>query len=139
MTITSCFGKLFTLIINERLLEFLNHKKTINVCQIGFRKGYRIAADHVFVLNTIINSYFRKGKKVYACFVDFSKAFDTVWRKGLLYKLMLNGLSYKFIKLIENMYQGIKCSVKLSNGTVLLHSLIPMLAFFKGVILVRCY
>ena len=30
---------------------------------------------------------------------------------------MLNGLSYKFIKLIESMYQGIKCSVKLSNGT----------------------
>ena len=30
---------------------------------------------------------------------------------------MLNGLSCKFIKLIENMYQGIKCSVKLSNGT----------------------
>ena len=99
ITITNCFGKIFTLIINERLLEFLNHKKkqqkTINVCQIGFRRGYRIA-DHVFVLNTIINSYFRKGKKGYACFVDFSKAFDTVWRKGLLYKLMLNGLSYKF-------------------------------------------
>ena len=87
-----------------------------NVCQIGFRKGYR-TADHVFVPNTIINSYFKKGKNVYACFVDFSKAFDTVWRKGLLYKLILNGLSYKFIKLIESMYQGIKCSVKLSNGT----------------------
>ena len=54
---------------------------------------------------------------MYACFVDFSIAFDTVWRKGLLYKLMLNGLSYKFINLIENMYQEIKCSVKLSNGT----------------------
>ena len=54
---------------------------------------------------------------MYACFVDFSKAFDTVWRKGLLYKLILNGLSYKFIKVIENMYKEIKCSVKLSNGT----------------------
>ena len=97
-------------------LNFSIIKKTINVCQIGFRKGYR-TADHVFVLNTIINSYFKKGKNVYACFVDFSKAFDTVWRKGLLYKLMLNGLGYKFIKLIESMYQGIKCSVKLSNGT----------------------
>ena len=30
---------------------------------------------------------------------------------------MLNGLRYKVIKLIESMYQGIKCSVKLSNGT----------------------
>ena len=55
---------------------------------------------------------------MYACFVDFSKAFDTIWRKALFHKLyILNGLSYKFIKLIENMYQGIRCSVKLSNGT----------------------
>ena len=66
ITITSCVGKLFTLIINERLLM------TINVCQIGFRKGYR-TADHVFVLNTIINSYFKRGKKVHACFVESSK------------------------------------------------------------------
>ena len=49
----NCFGKLFTLIINERLLELLNHKRTINACQIGFRKGYK-TADHVFVRNTII-------------------------------------------------------------------------------------
>ena len=27
ITITSCFGKIFTLITNERLLEFLNHKR----------------------------------------------------------------------------------------------------------------
>ena len=88
---------------------------TNNVCQIGFRKGYR-TADHIFVLNTIINSYFKKGKKVYACFVESSKAFGTIWRKRLLYKLKLNGISYKFIKLIENMYEVCKCSVNLSNG-----------------------
>ena len=36
----------------------------------------------------MINSYTRKGKKIYACFVDFSKAYDSVWRDGLLYKFI---------------------------------------------------
>ena len=41
---------------------------------------------------------------VYACFVDFSKAYDSVSRHGLLYKLIVNGLSFKFVSLISSMY-----------------------------------
>ena len=62
---------------------------------------------------------------MYACFVDFSKALDTVWRKGLLYKLMLHGLSYKFIKLIESMYQGIKTSFNYCSSGSGQNSVIP--------------
>jgi hypothetical protein len=40
-------------------------------------------ADHIFTLKSIINSYKSKKKKVFACFIDLKKAFDTVWRKGL--------------------------------------------------------
>ena len=98
-----------------RLIKFLDIENTLSSFQIGFRRGYR-TSDHVSVLNTIINSYFSKGKKVYACFVDFSKAYDSVWRKGLLYKLILNGLSFQFISLIDSMYSELKATVKLSNG-----------------------
>ena len=115
ISVSSCLGKLFTLVINERLIKFLDIENTLSSFQIGFRRGYR-TSDHVFVLNTIINSYFSKGKKAYACFVDFSKAYDSVWRKGLLYKLILNGLSFQFISLIDSMYSELKAAVKLSNG-----------------------
>ena len=104
-----------TLVTNERLIKFLDIENTLSSFQIGFRRGYR-TSDHVFVLNTIINSYFSKGKKVYVCFVDFSKAYDSVWRKGLLYELILNGLSIQFISLIDAMYSELKGAVKLSNG-----------------------
>ena len=40
-------------------------------------------------------------KKIYACFVDFRKAFDSVWRTGLFYKLIKNNMSMNFIKLIH--------------------------------------
>ena len=94
---------------------FIESNNLIKPHQIGFRQGYR-TADHVFVLETILNSYFKEGKRVYACFVDFSKAYDTVWRNGLLYKLIKNGLSHKFISLIKSMYKDIKMAVKLPGG-----------------------
>ena len=62
ISVCSCLGKLLTLVINERLLEFLEEKNILSSKQIGFRRKYR-TADHIFVLNTILNSYFSKRKK----------------------------------------------------------------------------
>ena len=115
IAITSCMGKLFTLILNDRLTSFSEERNILKPNQIGFRKGYR-TSDHVFVLNSMINSYIRKGKKIYGCFVDFSKAYDSVWRDGLFYKLMKNKLSFQFISMIKSMYNDLNLSVKLTAG-----------------------
>ena len=40
----------------------------------------------------------------------------TLWQVGLLYKLILNGVSAKFIHLIKSMYEDLQLSVKLSDG-----------------------
>ena len=77
ITVYSCLGKFFTLIINDRLTKYLDEHKIIHNNQIGFRKGYR-TSDHVFVP---------------ACFVDFQKAYNTIWINGLFYKLMKYGFS----------------------------------------------
>ena len=43
-------------------------------------------ADHVLTVGTLIDKYVHcHQEKVYACFVDFRKAFDSVWHDGLLY------------------------------------------------------
>ena len=81
------------------------------------RLGLVRTSDHIFVLNTLLNSYFANGKPVYSCFVDFSKACDSVWRDGLVYKLILRKFSYRFISLILVMYHGLTPAVELSNGT----------------------
>ena len=62
ITISSCSGKLFTLVINERLIEFLDARNILSHYQIGFRRGYTTVC-HVFMLDTILNSYFSKGQK----------------------------------------------------------------------------
>jgi hypothetical protein len=56
-----------------------------------------------------------KKKKLYWAFIDFAKAFDSVWRKGLWHKLLGNKINGKMYKVIFNMYSGIKSRV-LYNG-----------------------
>jgi len=78
-------------------------------------KGRR-TTDHMFVLKTLIDKYVeRNSKPLYACFVDFKSAFDTVWHQGLLYKLKAAGVGTKFYNIIQNMYSKTEVCVKIDN------------------------
>jgi hypothetical protein len=79
-------GKLFGSIMNNRLLNFANKQKLIHPTQIGFMPGNR-TADHILTLKTLHDKYVKhENEKIYACFVDFRKAFDSVWHQGLFYQ-----------------------------------------------------
>ena len=101
--------------MNTRLNEFLEENNVINKCQIGFRKHHR-TADHLLVLKTLIDFYKSHRKPIFACFIDFKKAYDSVWRKGLLFKLISCGCSKTFLRFISNMYSSVNYSVKLKDG-----------------------
>ena len=55
--------------------------------------------------------------KVFSCFVDFKKAFDSIWHEGLLYKLMESGVGGKTYDIIKSMYTNNKCAVKIGKKT----------------------
>ena len=116
ITLLSCLGKLFTSIINERLRIFCENNKVVHENQAGFRSNYS-TIDHVFSLKSLIDLFFVKRQKLYCAFIDYKKAFDTVWRKGLWYKLDKEGISKstKVYQIITSMYKNIKSCV-LSNG-----------------------
>jgi hypothetical protein len=83
LALGSTLSKLFCVVLKNGLEQFVSNYKIIPENQIGFRKGYR-TADHILTLKTLPDKYLNKaGKKVFACFVDFKKAYDTVWRNGL--------------------------------------------------------
>ena len=76
----SCLGKLFRSILNQRLLEHIMSLNTLHLhkSQIGFLPNNR-TADNVFAPRTLIDKYVHNHKeKMYACFVGFRKAFDSV-------------------------------------------------------------
>ena len=115
ITINSCLSKLFTYMLNERLTSVCGRKEIMHYNQVGFRKGFR-TADQVFTLKTLIDQAFANGEKLYTCFVDFSKAYDTVWREGLFHKLLNYGISTKFVKLLKDMYSRLQACIHLSSG-----------------------
>ena len=83
--------------------------------QIRFRPGYR-TTDHIYAIKTILDKYlFKKKQKVYACFVDFSKAFDMVRRSGLFKKLLDLGIGGNFYKVIKHVHSNSKFVVKKDN------------------------
>jgi hypothetical protein len=82
ITIVSCFGKLFTSVLNNRLNKFSDQYHVILENQGGFRKGYS-TNDNLFIFHILIHNMKKKKKKLYCAFIDFAKAFDTVWRNGL--------------------------------------------------------
>ena len=53
---------------------------------------------------------------LYCCFVDFQKAFYSVWYNGLLYKLFDNKIGGKFYNFIADMYSRSKCVIKIGNN-----------------------
>ena len=65
--------------------------------QIGFMTGYR-TTDHIFVLQFLIDNYVKRHKKdIFAAFIDFSRAFDRIWRDVLVFKLLQRGVSSRII------------------------------------------
>ena len=110
ITIVSCFAKLFTSILNERLQRFSDEINLIQENQAGFRKGYS-TIDNIFVLHALISLTNLSKKKLYCIFIDFEKAFDKVWRNGLWGKMLHNNISGKMYTVIYNMYQGIKSKI----------------------------
>ena len=111
ITASSCLGKLFNTVLNNRLNKFLDENNIISWEQAGFSKGQR-AADHILLLKSLIDMYKTKKKHLYACFIDLSSAFDNVWHSGLYYKLSSSGLSGKFVTLLKSMYSQLQCCIK---------------------------
>ena len=116
ITILSCFGKLFTSILLKRLNHYSEQFSVLNESQCGFRKGYS-TVDNIFVLHSFFELIKLKKKKLFATFVDFEKAFDTVWRDALWSKLLINNINGKMYNVIYNMYQNIKSRI-VYNGKV---------------------
>ena len=100
IAINSSIGKVFNIILCNRLDKLLLDNKIIHENQIGFSKKAR-TSDHIFVLKCLIDKYLNYGnKKVFACFVDFRKAFDKVIHTGIMLKLLNCNIDSYFCRIL---------------------------------------
>ena len=110
ITLNSCLGKLFCTILSQRFNPLLEEQQIFCKEQAGFRKNSR-TTDQIFILRNIVKHYISQNKYLYTCFVDFSKAFDSIWRKALIEKLSKLGIKGKFLDIIKSIYNSTSNSI----------------------------
>ena len=91
ISLTSCMSKVAERMINNRLYCWLENKQLLTDTQAGFRRGCR-AEDQLFRLVQSTLQGFKEGKHTFGVFVDLQQAYDKVWRKGLLVKMLRMGI-----------------------------------------------
>src|SRR6476469_9406671 len=83
--------------------------------QAGFR-AQRNTTEQIFVLRQVVEKYTEMNKNLFVGYIDFRKAFDSIWRRGL-WRVMRNlGFAEKLVKNLENMYEGMYSAVRSSGG-----------------------
>jgi hypothetical protein len=78
--------------LQERLRSVLEENRSEE--QGGFRKD-RSTIRQILMLGLIAEEMQNKSRNLYHCFIDFQKAFDTVWHEGLWCSLVSMGVSDK--------------------------------------------
>lgn len=116
ISLLSVIGKIFTKIINERLVQWAIDNDECHEEQAGYKRGYS-TVDQIFNLQALGQKYLsRKGGRFYAMYVDFSKAFDRIPHKMLLYQMLKRGMHGQIIKVIRSMYSQLKSCIRLDNN-----------------------
>ena len=64
-------------ILSTRLCKFSDANNVIKENQTDSRKGYGMC-DHIFLVESLIDIYFSKFKKLYCAFVHYEKAFPSI-------------------------------------------------------------
>lgn len=105
--------KTFLKVIHERIYPKL--EEHIGETQFGFRKGLG-TREALFSLNVLIQRARDVNCDVFACFIDFEKAFDRVNHRKLLETLRQSGLDDKDIRIISNLYWKQKARVRVENA-----------------------
>ena len=99
--ITAYIGKLLETIITNRIEYLLLQIRLTDPHQEGF-SAKRNTIRYLSRLNLDIQADREENLTTFGLFVDFEKAFDSVWKKGLMVKLNKLGIQGKVAKLINN-------------------------------------
>ena len=113
--LSSIFSKKFTRILNVRLQKWVDDNKLISEEQAGFHRGYS-TVDNAFILNSFVQKYLGKRRKVYVAFIDYRKAFYSVNRSVLWKLLCKNGIIGKMLVIFQGIYEDVRCNVRCDKG-----------------------
>ena len=113
ITLLSIVGKIFARVLLNRLVP-ITAEDHLPETQCGF-KANRGNADIVFVLRKVQENCREQNNRLYVTFVDLTKAFDTVSRKGLWLIMERLGFPPKFLSMVIQLHKDQHGQVRLNS------------------------
>jgi len=114
IAILPTISKISDIYFAELLDNFLDMKKVIIKEQYGYRRNQG-APDLLEQFCDTVNGALNNHLHVLVCFVDFSKAFDSINHTKLLDVLDDMGIRGSVMEWLRNYLNGRKCTVKVAN------------------------
>ncbi|CAF4074483.1 unnamed protein product [Adineta steineri] len=112
ISLLSVISKLFSRIILNRIQQLIDNQ--LLEAQSGFRPN-RSTIDHIFILKMIMERRKEFNKPLFLCFIDITKAYDSV-NRNLLWKVCRKyGISEKLVNLLKMLYKNSKAKVRIEG------------------------
>ena len=83
--------------------------------QAGGTRG-RAITDHLLALKEVINIAKTQRKKIYATFLDVTKAYDKAWINAIMYVMHKRGLNSKIWSTIKKLNENLTATVQTKYG-----------------------
>jgi hypothetical protein len=109
------FSKLYATVIHRKLSSDLEQRHLGARGHAGFRPAHQ-TIDHIFTLHVVMEEAQHHSSKVYYCFVDFQKAFDSIPREALLQRLKDIGISVTLLTAIMHLYESVLGRLHTTHG-----------------------
>ena len=118
ISLTSCMAKTMERMVANRLSHLAEVNGWLHPSQAGFRKGRSCEDQITRVVQRISDGFNAKRmQRSVLVLLDFSKAYDTVWRERLLLTMAEKGVPIHMIRWLRSFLSNREARVRL-NGTL---------------------
>ena len=119
ISLTSCLMKILERMFCVRLYDMAEQQQWFSKLQAGFRKS-RGVEDQIIRLTQRISDGFERKEKSLMVLLDFSKAYDTIWRQRLILTLLRRNVPTIYVqwltKYLENRQAKVRFNGMLSRS-----------------------
>ena len=119
ISLTSCVVKVIERMHAERIYHLAEKNEWIADIQAGFRKGHSCTDQIIRVCQGIEDGFQQKPTfhRSVLVLLDYSKAYDTVWRERLLLSMADKGVPLRAIRWIHGFLRNRQARVRLNGET----------------------
>ena len=116
ISLTPCFVKLLEHILADRLYYIAETNNLFSRLRAGFRKGQSCKDQNTRIVQAKEDdSQQRPMQRSVLTLLDFSKAYDTIWRIKLLIHMLETGIPSAFIRWIQSFFNDRRARAQLFN------------------------